>query len=66
MLITFFFRQMLPLVEAGRLYVAQPPLYSVEVGGEKIYVPDDAARLRVVEQYPKLEGRQMMMVLAPR
>ena len=52
LLITFFFRQMTPLVEAGRLYVAQPPLYSVEVGGEKIYVPDDAARLRVVEQYP--------------
>jgi DNA gyrase subunit B len=52
LLITFFFRQMWPLVEAGRLYVAQPPLYSVEVGGEKVYVPDDAARLAVVEQYP--------------
>ena len=51
LLITFFFRQMMPLVEAGRLYVAQPPLYSVEVGGEKIYIPDDAARLRVVEQH---------------
>jgi len=52
LLITFFYRQMTELVDAGRLYVAQPPLYSVEVGGEKIYVPDDAARLRVVEQYP--------------
>jgi DNA gyrase subunit B len=52
LLITFFYRQMTPLVEAGRLYVAQPPLYSVEVGGEKVYVPDDATRLRVVEQYP--------------
>ena len=47
LLITFFYRQMTPLVEAGRLYVAQPPLYSVEIGGEKVYVPDDAARLRV-------------------
>jgi DNA gyrase subunit B len=52
LLITFFFRQMLPLVEAGRLYVAQPPLYSVEIGGEKVYVPDDAARLRVIEEHP--------------
>ena len=51
LLITFFFRQMTPLVEAGRLYVAQPPLYSVEVGGQKVYVPDDAARLRVTEEH---------------
>src|SRR6185369_14377328 len=43
LLITFFYRQMTPLVEHGRLFVAQPPLYSVEIGGEKRYVADDAA-----------------------
>ncbi|GIU86998.1 MAG: DNA gyrase subunit B [Acidimicrobiia bacterium] len=52
LLITFFYRQMTPLVEAGRLYVAQPPLYSVEIGGEKRYVADDAARLRLMEEHP--------------
>ncbi len=52
LLITFFYRQMTPLVEAKRLYVAQPPLYSVEIGGQKLYVADDAARLRVMEEHP--------------
>ena len=52
LLITFFYRQMTPLVEAGRLYVAQPPLYSVEIGGQKVYVADEAARLRIVEEHP--------------
>src|SRR5205085_3718298 len=51
LLITFFYRQMLPLVEAGRLYVAQPPLYSVEIRGQKTYVPDDAGRLRLMEEH---------------
>ena len=53
LLITFFYRQMTPLVDAGKLYVAQPPLYSVEIGGEKVYVPDDAARSRVIDENPK-------------
>ena len=53
LLITFFYRQMTALVEMGKLYVAQPPLYSVEIGSEKVYVPDDAARMRVIDDNPK-------------
>src|SRR2546423_762208 len=48
LLITFFYRHMTPLLEAGRLYVAQPPLYSVEIGGQKTYVADEAARPQVM------------------
>ncbi|MFZ4584209.1 MAG: DNA gyrase/topoisomerase IV subunit B [Acidimicrobiia bacterium] len=49
LLITFFYRQMTPLVEAGRLYVAQPPLFSTEIDGKKVYVTDEAARQELIE-----------------
>ena len=52
LLLTFFLRQMRPFVEAGHVYVAQPPLYSAEVGTSKVYLKDDAARARFVEEHP--------------
>ena len=52
LLLTFFFRQMKPLVEAGHVYVAQPPLFSTLVGKEKLYLKDEAAKDNFLAEHP--------------
>ena len=52
LLLTFFFRQMRQLVEAGYVYIAQPPLYSTEIGKEKVYLKDDGAKARFMAERP--------------
>jgi DNA gyrase subunit B len=49
LLLTFFFRQMQELIEAGYVYIAQPPLFRVAKGKEVFYAYSDAER----EEYSK-------------
>jgi topoisomerase-4 subunit B len=44
LLITFFYRQTPGLIEAGRLYLAMPPLYRISAAGKSAYARDDAHR----------------------
>ena len=53
LLLTFFFRHMRPLIEAGFVYVAVPPLYRVKVGRRVEYLSDNAALEAFRGRHPK-------------
>ncbi len=52
LLLTFFFRQMRGLIDSGKVFVAQPPLYATVVGKETVYLKDDVAKNRFLEERP--------------
>ena len=51
LLLTFFFRFMRPIIDAGYVYLAQPPLYKIWKGKKSEYVFSDEEKDRVVEEF---------------
>ncbi|MGH2733510.1 MAG: DNA topoisomerase subunit B [Actinomycetota bacterium] len=52
LLLTFLFRHMQPLIDAGYVYLTQPPLYKTDVEGKKYYAFSDAERDGLRERFP--------------
>ncbi|MEJ5314111.1 MULTISPECIES: DNA topoisomerase (ATP-hydrolyzing) subunit B [Anaerolinea] len=50
LLLTFFFRYMLPLIEEGHLFIAQPPLYRIAYKNQVRYAYTDADRDRILKE----------------
>jgi DNA gyrase subunit B len=48
LLLTFFYRHLPELVKAGRVYVAVPPLYRIDIGKEVFWAADDADREKIL------------------
>jgi topoisomerase-4 subunit B len=57
LLMTFFFREMPQLIDNGHLYLAQPPLYRLTAGNDRIYARDDAHKDEL--QRTRFKGKKL-------
>ncbi|MQG86004.1 MAG: DNA topoisomerase (ATP-hydrolyzing) subunit B [SAR202 cluster bacterium] len=58
LILTFFYRRMLPLIENGFLYIAQPPLYKIQAGSDSRYAYTENEKDSVLEDFEGKRGLQ--------
>ena len=52
LLLTFFYRYLKPLIDAGHVYLAQPPLFRIEAGKQTFWALTEAERDEIIERIP--------------
>jgi DNA gyrase subunit B/topoisomerase-4 subunit B len=53
LLLTFFYRHLPQLIHEGRVFVAVPPLYRIDIGNDTFWAADEIARQKIVAQHAK-------------
>ncbi len=61
LLLTFFYRHMRPLILAGHVYIAQPPLYRVDIGKETYWALDDDHKERIIKEKGRSNSKPNIM-----
>ncbi len=57
LLLTFFFRHMRPLIDHGHVYLAQPPLYRIDIGKQTYWALDDLHKERLLKEHAKVNSK---------
>lgn len=61
LLLTFFYRHLRPLITGGHVYIAQPPLYRVDIGKETYWALDDAHKESIIKERVKGNAKPNVM-----
>ena len=61
LLLTFFYRHMRDLIRNGCVFLAQPPLYKIEIGKETFWALDDVDRARILKEHAKGNAKPNIM-----
>ena len=61
LLLTFFYRHMRELIRNGSVFIAQPPLYKIEIGKDTYWALDDADRARILKEHAKGNAKPNIM-----